>query len=120
MSPIRYIHRNTLDGVRYTWDVRRLWELSAALPVHEVAVADLPGVDENCWFHGADAPTVRNVVSHMQRVLAADLDRPILLNVDGSVMDGLHRVARALLEGRATLPAVRFDTLPPAQAAEPA
>ena len=40
----------------------------------------------------------------------------VTVNVDGSVMDGLHRVARALLEGRETLPAVRFVTMPPPQA----
>ena len=117
-TTIRFTHRNAIDGVRYTWDVRRLWALSAGFPVETVAVADLPGVDENCWFHGDAAPTVRNVVAHVQRILAADMERPIVLNVDGTVMDGLHRVARALLEGRATLPAVRFPSLPPAEYAE--
>jgi len=37
-ATIRYIHCNEIDGVRYTWDVRRLWELSAVLPVHSVVV----------------------------------------------------------------------------------
>jgi hypothetical protein len=27
-------------------------------------------------------------------------------------MDGMHRIARALLDGRSTIPAVRFETLP--------
>jgi hypothetical protein len=27
-------------------------------------------------------------------------------------MDGMHRIARALLEGRTTIPAVRFSTDP--------
>lgn len=117
-ATIKFIHCNEIDGIRYTWDVRRLWELSAGLPVEAVVVADLPGVDENCWFHGREVPTVRNVVAHLERILAADMERPILLNVDGTVMDGLHRVARALLEGRTTLPAVRFKSMPPAQAAE--
>ncbi|MES2644619.1 MAG: chromosome partitioning protein ParB [Myxococcota bacterium] len=116
---IRFIHCNEIDGIRYTWDVRRLWDLAAGLPVEAVVVAELPGVDENCWFHAGEGPTVRNVVSHLKRILAADMERPILLNVDGTVMDGLHRVARALLEGRTTLPAVRFGSLPPAQSAEP-
>lgn len=116
---IRYIHCNEIDGVRYTWDVRELWALAAALPVETVRVEELPGIDENCWFHGETTPTVRAVVFHTRRILAADLERPIVLNVDGSVMDGLHRVARALLEGRETLPAVRFVTMPPAQSVEP-
>lgn len=116
---VRYIHCNEIDGVRYTWDVRQLWVLAEALPVEAVRVEELPGIDENCWFFDEQPPTVRAVVFHARRILAADLERPIVLNVDGSVMDGLHRVARALLEGRETLPAVRFVTMPPPQAVEP-
>ena len=37
-----------------------------------------------------------------------DLARPIILGADGRVMDGMHRVAKAILEGNATIKAVRF------------
>jgi hypothetical protein len=37
---------------------------------------------------------------------------PIILGFDGRVMDGMHRVARAMLEGRTTIPAVQFVTHP--------
>jgi hypothetical protein len=33
---------------------------------------------------------------------------PIILSAEGRVMDGMHRIARALLEGRTTVVAVRF------------
>jgi ParB-like chromosome segregation protein Spo0J len=51
----------------------------------------------------------------MERVIDADLSYPILIHPTGWLMDGYHRVARALMEGRKTLPAVQFtdDTLPP-------
>jgi hypothetical protein len=45
-------------------------------------------------------------------VQAVDLSHPIILGDDGRVMDGMHRVVRALLEGRATIAAVRFDVDP--------
>ena len=41
-----------------------------------------------------------------------ETDYPIILGPDGRVMDGMHRVARALLEGRPTIKAVRLPTLP--------
>jgi hypothetical protein len=37
---------------------------------------------------------------------------PIILGHDGRVMDGMHRIARALLEGRVEIDAVRFVSPP--------
>jgi hypothetical protein len=37
---------------------------------------------------------------------------PIILGADGRVMDGMHRVARVLLEGGTTITAVRFAEPP--------
>jgi hypothetical protein len=41
-----------------------------------------------------------------------DLAYPIILGPDNRVMDGMHRVARVVLEGRTTIPAVRLHRLP--------
>jgi hypothetical protein len=91
------------------WDVDRLVELSRNLPVVEVPVASITELDSNYWFGGAfGEPTVRKLVDHMRLVRNVDLTFPIILGVDGRVMDGMHRIARALLEGRPTVRAVRF------------
>lgn len=37
---------------------------------------------------------------------------PVILGPDGRVMDGMHRIARAMLEGRTEVSAVRFLALP--------
>ena len=37
---------------------------------------------------------------------------PNPIGPDGRVMDGMHRIARALLEGRATIAALRLPVLP--------
>jgi len=34
---------------------------------------------------------------------------PIILGADGRLMDGMHRVARAVLDGRSTITAGRFQ-----------
>lgn len=95
------------------WDVGRLISLSRGLPVHEVEVDSVREVDTVYWFDGSTAaPTVRAVVDHARLMLGADLSFPVILGPDGRVMDGMHRIARAMLEGRAKVSAVRFEALP--------
>jgi hypothetical protein len=88
--------------------------LAAALPVEEVAVAAIAEIDTVYWFDDWQRPTVRSVVEHVRLIQEVDLSYPILLGPDGRVMDGMHRIARALLERRPSLPARRFPVLPPA------
>jgi len=95
------------------WDVSRLISLSRGLPVHAVPVDSVREVDTVYWFQGSTvAPTVRAVVEHARLMLDADLSFPVILGPDGRVMDGMHRIARAMLEGRPEISAVRFPVLP--------
>lgn len=94
------------------WDVDRLIELTRDLPVQEVALADLPEIDSDYWFDSQETPTVRRVVEHFRLAHEVDPPYPIILGPDNRVMDGMHRVARALLDGRTTIAAVRLPTLP--------
>lgn len=48
----------------------------------------------------------------MRLVDEADLSFPILLGADGRLMDGMHRVAKALREGRRTIDTVQFEVDP--------
>jgi hypothetical protein len=45
-------------------------------------------------------------------VQEAELRYPIIRAANGAVMDGMHRVTKALIEGRDTIEAVQFDTDP--------
>jgi len=95
------------------WDVDRLIELSSALPVRDVALDSIDEIDYVYWFGDqVDRPTVRRVVDHLRLIEDVDFSHPIILGVDGRVMDGMHRIAKALLEGRSTISAVRFATHP--------
>jgi elongation factor P hydroxylase len=95
------------------WDVHRLIELSAVLPVQQISLEDIHELDTAYWF-GADGEpaTVRMLVRHMELAQQVDLRYPVILGAEGQLMDGMHRVARALLEGRATVSAVRFSVQP--------
>jgi hypothetical protein len=81
------------------WDVDRLIRLAADLPAAEVALGDLPKVDEYS-FDKLGRPTVRTVEEHFRRMSDMDPSDPVILEPGRRVMDGMHRVARALLEGR--------------------
>jgi len=52
--------------------------------------------------------TFRDFVAHIKLVNDADLSYPILLNENGAIIDGKHRLAKAILEGRKTILAKRF------------
>ena len=45
-------------------------------------------------------------------MMDADLQHPIVLDPNGGVMDGMHRVGRALAEGRSTVLAKRLPVMP--------
>ena len=95
------------------WDVDRLIALSKDFPIEQVELASIAEVDTVYWFGGElERPTVRKVVDHMRLIATVDPTHPIILGADGRVMDGMHRIARALLDGQTSIGAVRF-TLDP-------
>jgi len=51
-------------------------------------------------------------VKHMKRVNDTDMAFPIILSPEGVIVDGRHRLAKALIEGRNTIKAVQLKTMP--------
>jgi len=97
------------------WDVPKLWELARELPMLSVEIETLGELDRVAWY-GADQHagrlTVRQVVEHAKRIDQADLSQPILLSAEGKMLDGFHRLAKALKLGLTHLPAKRFTVDP--------
>jgi hypothetical protein len=93
------------------WYIETIWRAALGLPVQQVPVDAMREIDEDCWF-GGRAPTVREVVDHARRIAEADLSVPIILASDGQVLDGMHRIAKAVLCGRASIAAQRLVTDP--------
>ena len=91
------------------WDVDRLIELSRGLPVKTVPLNTIWQVDSLHWGPGL---TPREVALHVRLINEADMSFPIILAVDGRVMDGMHRVLKGLLAGDATIAAVQFEVQP--------
>jgi hypothetical protein len=55
---------------------------------------------------------LKNFAMHMKAVMDADLKYPIILDDEGFVMDGRHRIAKALFEGKTYIKFVRFEETP--------
>lgn len=100
------------DGLD-AWDVDRLVEQSVGLRAEDVRVDEIAEIDSAYWFDERERPTVRNLVEHMRLVHEVDMSFPIIIGPDGRVMDGMHRIAKVLLDGGTTISAVRLKELPP-------
>ena len=111
MKPV-YIEKWPEHGEQFVqlgnhhWAVPRLIELSKKLEVMELPVQALMIDQEKRYYP-------REFVMHMRAVLDADLKYPIILDEDGAIMDGRHRILKALHLNKKTIKAVRFDTNPP-------
>lgn len=98
-------HFRKVENDTYIWDVDHLVELT------QVPLSDIKELDEAYWYPDTH-PTTQDIIAHMQLILEADLAYPIILCAQGRLMDGMHRVAKAKILGKASISAVQFDTNP--------
>lgn len=98
---------NYRDGNKY-WSVSRLIDLAKNLEPFEIPMMGLNIYDA----YPKNISSARELVAHIKQILEADLSYPIILDDEGEIMDGRHRILKALLEGKETILAVRFDETP--------
>jgi hypothetical protein len=123
MAKIRpqYHFRKTQTGLD-AWRVERLIELSADLPIQMINPVEIAELHENHWYsHDSVTPTPLSIIEHAQLIQACDLAYPIILDQQGRVMDGMHRICKAIIDDVVEIPAVRFlvDPKPDYQNCEP-
>lgn len=108
------LNRGLLDGrykdsEGYVWSVARLIEHAK-----ELKPFDLPlvAIDISRCVFGSSDLTVRALAEHVKRTREADFQYPVIMDPDGFIVDGWHRVIKALVAGREKIKAVRFETMP--------
>lgn len=111
MVRAQYHFRRLPEGL-CAWDIRKLIELSRHLAVVSIPLAEIRELDEPYWAGDGHRMTCREVVEHARLMQECDLAHPVILSSDGRVMDGMHRICRALLERRDSIEAVRFSEDP--------
>lgn len=104
-------HTTIRDGKRLLWYTDQLWDQAEGLEPFDLELTSVKELDQNCWFDSRE-PTLREVAKHFDRMQSVDMAYPIILNEDGSLMDGGHRLCKALLEGKTTIKAVQFREMP--------
>jgi len=90
------------DGKQYS--VARLVDDTKHLKPFDVPLAAL-NLGDIIW----DGLSVYEIAFHCLKVKKADLSKPIILDWDGGIADGRHRVIKAIIEGKRTIKAVRMQ-----------
>lgn len=109
----RQYHPHKTERGILIWDVHRLIELSQDLPEISIPLVEIIELDQRSWFENSKLPpTCREIAFHAKLIEEADLKHPIILGADGRVMDGMHRVCKAWMNGDESIKAVRFETDP--------
>ncbi len=118
VSPLRkqYNFHASENGL-LSWDVDRLIELTKNLPIKTIPLEEINEFNDVYWYglseeEGDEKPTCKNIAEHALMIQATDLKYPIILAADGRVMDGMHRVCKAFMEGKSTIDVVQFDEDP--------
>lgn len=106
----QYYFRPSRRGL-LAWDVDRLVRLSAGLPRRRVPLGNIREIDE-VWSDEDRPLTWRTVLGHLKLMEEADLAFPIILSASGAVMDGRHRVAKAVWQGLEEIEVVQFEEDP--------
>ena len=101
------IHQNK----RLIWYTEKLWELARELPTKRLLVHEVVNQLNNIyWFK--TRPTSWQVATHAKKIYEADLSYPIILSVEGQLMDGAHRVSKAWILELQYIEAVQFEQNP--------
>ena len=108
-------HSRPSGGDILIWDVNRLAGRAKDMPVIELALSAVQELDEPFWYNDINGyrPTCRSVADHAKLIEETELKYPILICDQGRVVDGMHRVCKAYMQGLAMIRAVRFDPMPP-------
>ena len=95
--------------------MQQLWEMAAGLPVKKVRVSELNALNDVRWFSERmnKLPTCRAVAEHARNIYEVDFRFPIILSPSGVVLDGMHRLCKAYLQGLEEIDAVQLPAMPP-------
>lgn len=109
----QYHFRETANGLD-AWRVSRLIELSEGLPIKRLNPSAFAELHANHWYKEPhQVPSPESILEHVRLIQDCDLNYPIILDASGRVMDGMHRICRAILDNKAEISAVQFELDPP-------
>lgn len=102
IKPFCAPHNQMAQLGKHKWHAACLFELSKDLPVMKIPLEHIN------MYNKYESMTLRELAGHIVAVEKADLKYPIILDEDGEIMDGRHRLLKAIIKGKRTIKAVRF------------
>lgn len=106
------------DGKTYEWEVRRLWRLSARLPVKTVPITTFQKqldlwMSYNSYIDKSNITVTPMPIEEFQRLRDADLSYPLIVNASGLyIMDGMHRLIKSWISGGDRIKICQFTADP--------
>ncbi len=101
----------TKDGS--TWSALTLIEAAKECVVFDLPLAGIR-LDVLYW----QVNSTKDFIYHAKRVETTDEKYPVILDDEGTIADGWHRVVKAILKGKETIKAVRLQKMPLADSYE--
>lgn len=97
--------RQVINGWRY-----RVTEIIKASK--DLEVFDLDIRSASIDYQAPNEDSIRDFCSHVVAIAEADLKYPVILSPTGIIMDGRHRLIKAVLAGLTSIKAKRLDEWP--------
>lgn len=89
------------------WADATIWKAAEDLPVEKVGLGEL-----DLRMRRFPADRICDMAMHYRRIRDADLSVPIILSPRGVIIDGAHRVVKAMTEKVFELPCKRLKEMP--------
>lgn len=101
------LENNFVDKYKGVWNSTKLIEQSKKyksfdMPLCGIDLSRMP------W----SMPSVVSFIDHMYRCENSDLKYPVILDDEGCIADGWHRIAKAILLGKETIKTIRLEEMP--------
>lgn len=136
---LHFTSRHTAEFEGKVYDVLKIIKIAQELPITEIPVAELEKMNEGKYWHGKNGEWLGpedildlydkaegnwnamllknpNAVDHIMGVKEADYHKhPLILvgpEANSWVIDGMHRLTRALIDRVSTIKARRLEKLP--------
>lgn len=107
------IYFNRSEKGLHIWMVSTLLQASHGSDIYELSTSQFSTLlDKDFWFQDQENPTILNIARHCRKIIGANLDSPIILTSSGDLLDGFHRLARAWLENKTYIKAVKLQSMP--------
>ncbi len=104
---LKHLEGHKQDYDDYTYNVIDLIREAEKLKVITLKVSDI-----FLYYDSPSYDTFTSFVKHCEKVYNSNLKYPIILSPGNFILDGKHRLAKAIISNHETISAVRFEEMP--------